>query len=449
MASSSHAVDDLGVQWADLQVEDEEGGGLLFDQEESLVDDFDGRWCLVGKLLADRPADFDSLRNVMASLWRPGKGMYVKELETNKYLFQFFHEVDIGRVLEGTPWTFNKNPLIVERLKEGENPRNKALNTMEMWVQVYNLEVGFRSDRVLQGVGAYIGQYVSSCPKNFAGIWRDYFRVRVLINVEKPLKRRMRIYKNKVEWFWANFKYERVPTFCFICGIIGHSERFCHRLFEESANTIAKPYGMFMKAPDRRQSKQIGARWLRDNMGQPLEGVAGHSSTVGKDERALNVDHDSGDSMLMEGVIGGVNGGRSFGVNTNSVNSTINVDNNDGRELHGEEGINKGIENGDIVIIDLKRRRVNEGEVIGQSSEENVGLKLNGREGDVELFQEGTNMESGIFANGVNGNDNGSLQMEKPSGGDGSLSKKADTYVGIFPKNDYLAGTQFGARQSL
>ncbi|KAM6590427.1 hypothetical protein CsatA_013032 [Cannabis sativa] len=123
-------------------------------------------------------------------------------------------------------------------------------------------------------------------------------------------------------------------------------------------------------------------------MGQPLEGVAGQSSTVGKDERALNVDHDSGDSMMMEGVIGGVNGGRSFGVNTNSVNSTINVDNNDGRELHGEEGINKGIENGDIVIIDLKRRRVNEGEVIGQSSEENVGLKLNGSEGDVELFQE-------------------------------------------------------------
>ncbi|XP_030483377.2 uncharacterized protein LOC115699973 [Cannabis sativa] len=241
---------------------------------KTIVDDFDGRWYLVGKLLSDRPTDFDSLRNVLALLWRPGRGMYVKELETNRYLFQFFHEVDISRVLEGTPWTFNRNPLVVERLKEGKNPRNKPLNTMEIWVQVYNLEVGYRSDRVLQGVGVYIGTYVSSCPKNFAGIWRDYFRVRVLINVEKPLKRRMRIYKNKVEWFWANFKYERVLTFCFICGIIGHSERFCHRLFEESLETIAKPYGLFMEAPDRRQSRQIGARWLRDNMGQPLEAGA-------------------------------------------------------------------------------------------------------------------------------------------------------------------------------
>uniref|UniRef100_A0A803P5H9 Zinc knuckle CX2CX4HX4C domain-containing protein n=1 Tax=Cannabis sativa TaxID=3483 RepID=A0A803P5H9_CANSA len=352
--------------------------------------------------------------------------MYVKELETNKYLFQFFHEVDIGRVLDGTPWTFNKSPLIVERLKEGENPRNKALNTMEIWVQVYNLEVGFRSDRVLQGVGAYIGQYVSSCPKNFAGIWRDYFRVRVLINVEKPLKRRMRIYKNKVEWFWANFKYERVPTFCFICGIIGHSERFCDRFFEESANTIAKPYGLFMKAPDRRQSKQIGARWLRDNMGQPVEGVAGHSTMEKSDERALNTDHDSEDMMMMEGVIGGVTGGRYFGVNNKSVTSTISMDSNEEREKNGEVGRNKEIQNEGIFNMDLKRRRVNGEEVLGQSSEDIVGPVLNGDEVDVGIFQEGINGESGIFENGVYEKDSGVIQVEKPNGGHGFLRKKSE-----------------------
>lgn len=269
LASSSNNIDELGKQWNDLQIKDEEEG-VLFDESEGICDEGDACWCLVGKLLSERPADFEAVRNVMAALWRPGKGMFVKELDMNRYLFQFFHEVDIQRVMEGAPWTFNKIPLIIERLHVGVNPRTLPLNTMEVWVQVYDLKVGFMSEKVLKAVGGYIGTFVSSCPKNFTGIWRDYLRVRVLINVNKPLKRRMKIFYKKEEWLWANFKYERIPTFCFICGVIGHSEKFCHKLFDAPEETIARPYGLFMKAPDRRNNKQIGARWLRDSMAQPL-----------------------------------------------------------------------------------------------------------------------------------------------------------------------------------
>lgn len=34
--------------------------------------------------------------------------MYVKELEHNPYLFQIYHEIDIQRVIEGSPWTYNR-----------------------------------------------------------------------------------------------------------------------------------------------------------------------------------------------------------------------------------------------------------------------------------------------------------------------------------------------------
>uniref|UniRef100_A0A803NYG3 Endonuclease/exonuclease/phosphatase domain-containing protein n=1 Tax=Cannabis sativa TaxID=3483 RepID=A0A803NYG3_CANSA len=54
------------------------------------------------------------------------------------------------------------------------------------------------------------------------------------------------------ETFYANFKYERVPTFCFICGIMGHSERFCKKLYELPADRIDKPYSIEMKAPSER-----------------------------------------------------------------------------------------------------------------------------------------------------------------------------------------------------
>lgn len=348
-------MDELGDKWAEFQIEDEEEG-ILFEETERLDDEVDARWCLVGKLLSDRPADFDALRNMMETLWRPGKGMFVKELDINRYLFQFFHEVDIQRVMEGSPWTFNKTPLLIERLQEGVNPRTLALNTMKIWVQVYDLKVGYMSEKVLKAAGDYIGKFVSSCPKNFTGIWRDYLRVRVLINMDKPLKRRMKISRSKEQWYWANFKYERVPTFCFICGVIGHSEKFCHKLFDEPLETIAKPYGLFMKAPERRNNRQIGARWLRDNMAQPLAGYSGEHTA---EEGGLGA-QDTGPKIKDTVMISGADQG-GFMVKTGGRLGMIYGKSGSGFIADNIGAGNKEvIQNDGVTFIDPKRRRTQE-----------------------------------------------------------------------------------------
>lgn len=68
----------------------------------------------------------------MAALWSPGKGMYVKQLEANKFLFQFYHEIDIKRVIDGSPWTFGRFQLVFARLREGENPRTVLINKLDI-----------------------------------------------------------------------------------------------------------------------------------------------------------------------------------------------------------------------------------------------------------------------------------------------------------------------------
>lgn len=73
----------------------------------------------------------------------------------------------------------------------------------------------------------------------------------------------MKIRKSNGEWFWVNFKYEHVPTFCFICGLLGHAEKLCSKIFDTPMNEIAKPYGQWMRALPRRQSYLTGSKWLR------------------------------------------------------------------------------------------------------------------------------------------------------------------------------------------
>lgn len=187
-------------------------------------------------------------------------------------------------------------PLLLNRVNKGENPWEIQLHHLSLWVQIYDLRPGFKSEKILTDIGNYIGTFVASCPKNFMGLWRDYLRVRISIDIRKPLKRRMKIRKGNDE-FWATFKYERLPQFCFICGMLGHADRFCHRLFDTPAEEIVKPYGVWMRAPDRKQSKQIGSKWLRDSaMG---EGPAKENDGERNDQPGHIEKHDK-DGMRRE-----------------------------------------------------------------------------------------------------------------------------------------------------
>lgn len=171
------------------------------------------------------------------------------------------------------------------RLQNGENPRNVDLNTIDLWVQVHDLRISFMSEKILKGIGNYVGKFVDCCPNNFTGGWRDYMRIRVSIDLRVSLKRRMKIKMARDKWFWVNFKYESIPTFCFICGIFGHSEKFCSKLFEVPEGDIIRPYGSWMRAQFRNQIKPIGAKWLRS-------GTSDHSSSSTTEMHGIHMEKD-------------------------------------------------------------------------------------------------------------------------------------------------------------
>lgn len=107
-----------------------------------------------------------------------------------------------------------------------------AINNLHIRVQLHNMSAGFMSLRVVTDVGNYIGKFIESDTNNFVGVWHEYLRIRVSIPLDIPIKRRMKLKKSAENWCWVNFKYEAIPTFCFICGMIGHGEKFCEKLFE-------------------------------------------------------------------------------------------------------------------------------------------------------------------------------------------------------------------------
>ncbi|XP_074326659.1 uncharacterized protein LOC141664600 [Apium graveolens] len=200
------------------------------------------------------------MQNVLASIWRPKEGVEIHDIGGMHYSFVFYHSLDVQKVLEGGPWSFEQGMLICIQVKDGDNLQEILLNEADIWVQVYDLPKGFVSESILHSIGNYIGKYLKSDPININGLWKQFYRIRVRIDVSKSLKRRMKIKREGGEWIWVNFKYERLCTFCFVCGKLGHSKRDCDIVYANPGKELVRAYGTWLRAPGKNSKTAIGSR---------------------------------------------------------------------------------------------------------------------------------------------------------------------------------------------
>lgn len=154
-------------------------------------------------------------------------------------------------MIDGGAWNFEQSLLLHHKLENGEDAHLVKLNKIEIWVQVYDIPIGMLSHKLLESIGNYVGVYVKADPQNLNGGWKMYYHILVVMDVEKPLKRRMKVKREGGEWTWVNFKYERLSTFCFVCGLICHSDGDCGIVYANSDKVIERSYGTWLRAPVR------------------------------------------------------------------------------------------------------------------------------------------------------------------------------------------------------
>jgi hypothetical protein len=79
-------------------------------------------------------------------------------------------------------------------------------------------------------IGEKVGEWIEADVGEDDFAAGEYLRIKVRINIMKPLMRGMMIQlgeegRNK----WCPFRYEFLSEFCYNCGIIGHDEKSCLR----------------------------------------------------------------------------------------------------------------------------------------------------------------------------------------------------------------------------
>ncbi|XP_074360199.1 uncharacterized protein LOC141700300 [Apium graveolens] len=263
MASSSRGKD-LDEAYANFFLNsDDEEGLILEDVPENDIKKGMER-CLVGSFVTNRKVNFMAMQDTFSLIWRPVKGVFMEETnQTNMFLFKFFHDRDMQRVLDDEPWTFNQQVLLLKKFNVDEQLKDIKLSELYMWVQVYDVPIGFKSEFILKSIGNFVGRYMESNSRNFKGMFRNLLRIRIAVDIGRPLKKQMRIKKLGGEWIWIQFKYERLPSFCFYCGKIGHTEKFGEVLFDNPQGHEVRKYDSSLRAPLRNQGVSKENQWIR------------------------------------------------------------------------------------------------------------------------------------------------------------------------------------------
>lgn len=95
-------------------------------------------------------------------------------------------------------------------------------------------------------IGCKIGNYTEIDKRAWQSDQAKFMRIRVELQINKPLRRGGYITSLDGERIWITFKYERLPTICFICGRIGHDNKHC--VATSDMQTKEHQYGDWIRA---------------------------------------------------------------------------------------------------------------------------------------------------------------------------------------------------------
>ena len=98
--------------WSSLKLTEDEKEMVVTDNDNDNSGKKEGRSSLVGKLLTQRPFNKDAMIGTLKVVWKVSKKVVVTVLDSNLFLFKFDNMRDKQRIIEGSPWSFNKNLIV-------------------------------------------------------------------------------------------------------------------------------------------------------------------------------------------------------------------------------------------------------------------------------------------------------------------------------------------------
>ena len=182
---------------------------------------------LFGQLLSNRQQNQRALKSTLRSAWKMGSNIRIVEVGNNILQFKFSPKYQLEWVERCGPCSFDNNLLLLCRWKKGLTSTNISFTHSPFWFQIWGFYFEHMSQEVGEEIGSKLGRFIEVDRRLWQSDQAKFMRVRVNLEIDKPLRRGAYITSSDGERLWLTFKYERLLTVCFICGKLEHDNKHC------------------------------------------------------------------------------------------------------------------------------------------------------------------------------------------------------------------------------
>uniref|UniRef100_A0A2N9IBV7 Reverse transcriptase domain-containing protein n=1 Tax=Fagus sylvatica TaxID=28930 RepID=A0A2N9IBV7_FAGSY len=247
-------MEDMSGMWENFHLNDREEVPFEFGPEEEIE-----QFYLAARFMTSRVLNIESVVRTFKPLWRAAHGFTARDMGNNMLVFAFEDVSDLERVLQSEPWSYDKHLVSFQRVEADTSISEMDCQWVSFWVQIHNLPVRRMNHETASALGGTLGVVEKVVESEEERGREGCMRVRVKVDISKPLcrGRKARLLAGKETWI--SFKYERLPNFCYWCGLLTHGDRDCEKWLR-SKGTL------------RREDQQYGA-WLRASVERPIRRV--------------------------------------------------------------------------------------------------------------------------------------------------------------------------------
>ncbi|TXG48912.1 hypothetical protein EZV62_024787 [Acer yangbiense] len=146
---------------------------------------------------------------------------------------------------------------LVGKVLSGKKVNRDAFKNLieQLWspfgrVEIHDVPIICMNRRTAKWMAEQI-RWVIDLPFETKECWGKFLKVKVQIDISKPLKRWLRLKLDKYDNIvMVGLKYERLPEFCYVCGRIGHASKDCSddEAKSEALKSDFTKYGSWMRA---------------------------------------------------------------------------------------------------------------------------------------------------------------------------------------------------------
>lgn len=95
-------------------------------------------------------------------------------------------------ILKGSPWALNNELMVMERCDGDLLPEEYEFKYVWFWIQIHGLPISMLNNKKIYGMAKRFGN-PQEISEEDAAKWGKYARVRVRIDITKPLPKEMKV----------------------------------------------------------------------------------------------------------------------------------------------------------------------------------------------------------------------------------------------------------------